>query len=100
MIEGLLGFELRPRGHHWVPVRELGVGDRSVTFHSPDSAQRTAWRNDAIMALTVSRSAPNKPSRIVRHDQSEIRAGTSFVAFDGRTLGIQKCAGHTLARLA
>ena len=100
MIEGLLGFELRPRGHHWVPVRELGVGDRSVAFHSPDSARRTAWRNDAIMALTVSRSAPNKPSRIVRHDQSEISARTSFVAFDGRTLGIQKCADRTLARPA
>ena len=71
MIEGLLGFELRQRGHHWVPGRGLGVGDRSVAFHSPDSARRTAWRNDAIIAPTVSRSAPNKPSRIIRHDRAK-----------------------------
>ena len=39
MIEGLLRLELRLRGHHWVPGRGLGVGDRSVAFHSPDSAR-------------------------------------------------------------
>jgi len=52
------------------------------------------------LRATVSRSAPNKPSRIIRHDQREISARTSFVAFDGRTLGIQKHADRTLARLA
>ena len=66
MTGGWLGFELRPRGHHSVPGRELVVGDRSVAFHSPDSARRSAWQNDATVAPMVSRSVPKDAAQRLR----------------------------------
>jgi hypothetical protein len=66
MTGGWLGFELRPRGHHSVPGRELVVGDRSAAFHSPDSARRSTWQNDATGAPTVSRSPPKDAAQRLR----------------------------------